>query len=119
MIRNVNIFFLPVSSKHTETKQFFTLYNTLDDTKSYLSKEVQLLNSIHDNFQPAMASPANRDVFLKQFEQMVDGVKQNKAKVGQISDVTFTSFFLFWWNRITTFYMCEICIDWTLNDLFK
>ncbi|XP_005089338.2 coiled-coil domain-containing protein 93 [Aplysia californica] len=69
-----------VSSKHTETKQFFTLYNTLDDTKAYLSKEVQLLNSIHDNFQQAMASPANREVFLKQFEQMVDGVKQNKAR---------------------------------------
>jgi len=69
-----------VSAKHTETKQFFTLYNTLEDTKSYLSKEVQLLNSIYDNFQQAMASPANREVFLKQFEQMVDGVKQNKAR---------------------------------------
>lgn len=29
-----------VASKHTETKQFFTLYNTLEDTKTYLFKEV-------------------------------------------------------------------------------
>ncbi|BFZ01216.1 hypothetical protein BsWGS_04255 [Bradybaena similaris] len=69
-----------VASKHRETKQFFTLYNTLEDTKTYLNKEVQLLNSIHDNFQQAMTSAANRETFLKQFEQIVEGVKQNKAK---------------------------------------
>ncbi|KAH9524581.1 Coiled-coil domain-containing protein 93 [Bulinus truncatus] len=69
-----------VASKHIETKQFFTLYNTLDDTKTYLNKEVQLLNSIHDNFQTAMQSPANKEAFLKQFEQIVEGVKQNKSK---------------------------------------
>lgn len=69
-----------VASKHRETKQFFTLYNTLDDTKLYLNKEVQLLNSIHDNFRQAMSSPANKEAFLKQFEQIVEGVKQNKVK---------------------------------------
>ena len=40
-----------VSAKHKETKQFYTLYNTLDDTKVYLNKEVNLLNSIHDTFE--------------------------------------------------------------------
>lgn len=71
-----------MSATHKETKQFFTLYNTLDDKKVYLEKEVSegstvnlevsegitvrpsakrsalspspqvnLLNSIHDNFQ--------------------------------------------------------------------
>ncbi|KPP62222.1 hypothetical protein Z043_119605 [Scleropages formosus] len=40
-----------VSATHKETKQFFTLYNTLDDKKVFLEKEVNLLNSIHDNFQ--------------------------------------------------------------------
>ncbi|KAL5006597.1 hypothetical protein ScPMuIL_015403 [Solemya velum] len=40
-----------VAAKHKETKQFYTLYNTLDDTKLYLNKEVNLLNSIHDTFQ--------------------------------------------------------------------
>lgn len=39
-----------VGATHKETKQFYTLYNTLDDSKSYLEKEVNLLNSIYDNF---------------------------------------------------------------------
>ncbi|MGH0190438.1 UNVERIFIED_CONTAM: hypothetical protein FKN15_045453 [Acipenser sinensis] len=39
-----------VAATHKETKQFFTLYNTLDDKKVFLEKEVNLLNSIHDNF---------------------------------------------------------------------
>jgi hypothetical protein len=30
-----------VSAVHKETKQFFTLYNTLDDKKVYLEKEVR------------------------------------------------------------------------------
>nr|KAG5698060.1 hypothetical protein BaRGS_016708 [Batillaria attramentaria] len=70
-----------VSSTHRETKQFYTLYNTLDDTKLYLNKEVNLLNSIHDNFKQAMSSPANKEQFLKQFEQIVEGIKQNREKV--------------------------------------
>lgn len=34
-------FFFAVSATHKETKQFFTLYNTLDDKKVYLEKEVR------------------------------------------------------------------------------
>ncbi|CAC5381609.1 Coiled-coil domain-containing protein 93 [Mytilus coruscus] len=70
-----------ISSTHKETKQFYTLYNTLDDTKLYLHKEVNLLNSIHDTFSQAMGSQGTKEQFLKQFEQIVEGVKQNKAKV--------------------------------------
>ncbi|XP_023931883.1 coiled-coil domain-containing protein 93-like [Lingula anatina] len=70
-----------VAFTHKETKQFYTLYNTLDDTKLYLNKEFNLLNSIHDNFSQAMSSPANKEQFLKQFEQIVEGVKQNRAKM--------------------------------------
>ncbi|CAH1789544.1 unnamed protein product [Owenia fusiformis] len=70
-----------VAGKHKETKQFYTLYNTLDDSKLYLNKEVNLLNSIHDNFAQAMSSQANKEQFLKQMENIVDGVKQNRLKV--------------------------------------
>ncbi|XP_043930914.1 coiled-coil domain-containing protein 93 [Protopterus annectens] len=70
-----------VSATHKETKQFFTLYNTLDDKKVYLEKEVNLLNSIHDNFQHAMASPGAREQFLRQMEQIVEGIKQNCMKM--------------------------------------
>ncbi|XP_053327909.1 coiled-coil domain-containing protein 93 isoform X2 [Spea bombifrons] len=70
-----------VSATHKETKQFFTLYNTLDDKKVYLEKEVNLLNSIHDNFQQAMSSSGTREQFLRQMEQIVDGIRQNRNKM--------------------------------------
>lgn len=70
-----------VSAKHKETKQYYTLYNTLDDTKLYLSKELSLLNSIQDNYNEAMASASAKEQFLKQFEAIVTGVKRNKEKV--------------------------------------
>nr|XP_015214065.1 PREDICTED: coiled-coil domain-containing protein 93 isoform X1 [Lepisosteus oculatus] len=70
-----------VAATHKETKQFFTLYNTLDDKKVFLEKEVNLLNSIHDNFQQAMASSGAKEQFLRQMEQIVEGIKQNKIKM--------------------------------------
>ncbi|KAK2507257.1 hypothetical protein MC885_019358, partial [Smutsia gigantea] len=72
-----------ISAVHKETKQFFTLYNTLDDKKVYLEKEISLLNSIHENFSQAMASPASRDQFLRQMEQIVEGIKQSRMKEGR------------------------------------
>ncbi|CAH3193118.1 unnamed protein product, partial [Porites evermanni] len=70
-----------VAGTHKETKQFFTLYNTLDDTKLYLGKEVNLLNSIHDNFEQAMSSPSNKEQFLKQFDSIVRGIVDNKERI--------------------------------------
>ncbi|XP_029314615.1 coiled-coil domain-containing protein 93 [Cottoperca gobio] len=70
-----------VSATHKETKQFFTLYNTLDDKKVYLEKEVNLLNSIHDNFHQAMSSSAAKEQFIRQMEQIVEGIKQNRIKM--------------------------------------
>lgn len=70
-----------VSGKHRETKQFYTLYNTLDDTKLYLEKELSLLNSIYENYNEGMTNPNAREQFIKQFEQIVAGVKQTQIKV--------------------------------------
>lgn len=39
-----------VSSKHKETKQFYALYNTLNDTHLWMDKELTILNSIYDNY---------------------------------------------------------------------
>lgn len=72
-----------VASKHRETKQFYTLYNTLDDTKLYLSKELSLLNSILDTYGEAMSTPAGKDQFMRQFDAIVEGIKQNKMKVAK------------------------------------
>lgn len=42
-------FLLTVAATHRETQQFYNMYNTLADTKSYMEKELSLLNSILDN----------------------------------------------------------------------
>lgn len=42
--------FFSVSAKHKETKQYYSLYNTLQDTRQYMKKELSLLNSIIDNY---------------------------------------------------------------------
>ena len=39
-----------VAAKLDETKRYYALFNTLEEKKGYLSKEVSLLNSIHENF---------------------------------------------------------------------
>ncbi|XP_042901426.1 coiled-coil domain-containing protein 93 isoform X2 [Parasteatoda tepidariorum] len=70
-----------VAAKHKETKQFYTLYNTLEDTRMYITKEVDLLNSIQENFTEAMSSSSSRGEFLTKLEQIVERIIQNKAKV--------------------------------------
>uniref|UniRef100_A0A672MJE6 Coiled-coil domain-containing protein 93 n=1 Tax=Sinocyclocheilus grahami TaxID=75366 RepID=A0A672MJE6_SINGR len=67
-----------VSATHKETKQFFTLYNTLDDKKVYLEKEVSallyVLLGIHFLKFPNIT-------FLRQMEQIVEGIKQSRIKM--------------------------------------
>ena len=36
---------IPVNATLTETRQFYTLYNTLEDQKAYMEKEVKLSTS--------------------------------------------------------------------------
>uniref|UniRef100_A0A8C5I428 Coiled-coil domain-containing protein 93 n=1 Tax=Gouania willdenowi TaxID=441366 RepID=A0A8C5I428_GOUWI len=67
-----------VSSTHKETKQFFTLYNTLDDKKVYLEKEVSTQVS---SLNVAMSSSAAKEQFLRQMEQIVEGIKQSRNKM--------------------------------------
>lgn len=70
-----------VSAKHRETKQYYTLYNTLDDTKLYVEKELSLLNSIYENYNEGMINQQTKDQFIKQFEAIVEGIKQTQDKV--------------------------------------
>ncbi|XP_054166308.1 coiled-coil domain-containing protein 93-like [Oppia nitens] len=70
-----------VAAKHNETKKFYTLYNTLDDERMYLEKELNLIGSILDNFYQAQNSHNVREEFLLQFDQIVENIKQTKLKV--------------------------------------
>ncbi|XP_034652051.1 coiled-coil domain-containing protein 93 [Drosophila subobscura] len=70
-----------MSAKHLETKQYYILYNTLNDKKRYLEKELTMLNSICEAYNEGMMSPHGREDFIRQFETIVDGVKSAQDKV--------------------------------------
>ncbi|OQV18537.1 Coiled-coil domain-containing protein 93 [Hypsibius exemplaris] len=69
-----------VAAKLRETKKYYTLYNTLTDTKTYYEKEVQLLESIHDNFEVAMGSESAKEQFLRQLEAILESLRQTVTK---------------------------------------
>lgn len=70
-----------VGSKLVETRRYYNTYNTLEDHRSFLEKEISIINSIHDNFKTAMASKANREKFLESIQTIIKSVTQNVEKV--------------------------------------
>ncbi|XP_057377894.1 coiled-coil domain-containing protein 93-like [Daphnia carinata] len=70
-----------VNEKQTELNGYYLLYNTLEDTKVYLNKELSLLTSIHDKFSQSMTSSVGKGEFLQQMEKIVSAVRQNKNKI--------------------------------------
>lgn len=70
-----------VNEKQTELNGYYLLYNTLEDTKVYLNKELSLLTSIHDKFSQSMTNSVGKGEFLQQMEKIVAAVRQNKNKV--------------------------------------
>ena len=57
-----------------DTRKYYTLYNSLNSKLEFLQKEMKLLNSISENFEPAMRDPASRVEFLGQCGDIVSGV---------------------------------------------
>lgn len=70
-----------VSAKYKETKQYYTLYNSMSDQHEYLNKELKLLDSILEGYNSSLHSSHAKEEFINKFEMLVDGIKQNKAKV--------------------------------------
>ncbi|XP_064386221.1 coiled-coil domain-containing protein 93-like [Halichondria panicea] len=70
-----------VNSTLNETRQFYSLYNTLEDQKAYMEKEVGILSTIHEKFDIAMESEKNKGLFLTQVEQFLEGIKQDRGKL--------------------------------------
>lgn len=69
-----------VSSRLTETRQYFSTYNTLEATRSVLAREVSILNSIQDNYKQAMSSKQKREKFLESLDQIAKGMVQSLEK---------------------------------------
>ena len=72
-----------VASRLEETKRYFALFNTLEEKKGYLSKEVSLLNSIHENFAKAAASGASKDKIAESVDNLNKSVQQSLSRVEQ------------------------------------
>jgi len=65
-----------VAAKHSETQNFYDMYNNLGDQKSYMEKEIKLLNSILENFEASVGSDTRMKQFVDQMETLLTGVKQ-------------------------------------------
>ena len=46
-----------VAAEYSETQQFYLLYNTLQDQKTFMEREIKLLSSIIDTIPDAKTSP--------------------------------------------------------------
>eukprot|EP01006_Ploeotia_vitrea_P054030 TRINITY_DN67839_c5_g1_i1.p1 TRINITY_DN67839_c5_g1~~TRINITY_DN67839_c5_g1_i1.p1 ORF type:complete len:586 (-),score=137.89 TRINITY_DN67839_c5_g1_i1:1434-3191(-) len=66
--------------KFEETKQYYNRYNTLSETVTFLRREMDLLDNIHENFDRAMGSKG-REEFPGNIEKIVAAVNQNLEKV--------------------------------------
>lgn len=68
-------------SKNKDVKKVYALFNSLESTKHYLSKEINLLESIATNLDLTENSTTNRDQFLQQFQEIIVKIKLVKEEV--------------------------------------
>jgi len=66
-----------VAWKLDETKKYYSMYNTLDTTLSFIQKEVKLLNSIGGSFEEAMQNPQSTREYLQQAESIIKGLEDS------------------------------------------
>ncbi len=71
-----------VAAEYSETQKFVTLFNTLQDQKTFMEREAKLLNSILDCIPDAkLSSSSAKDLFVQQLEQIMAGINAAKSKV--------------------------------------
>src|ERR1700761_4851514 len=70
-----------VAARLTETRQYYATYNTLEDTKTYLSREVSILASVQDNYKAALANEQNRGKFLQSLDSITAALTTSLEKV--------------------------------------
>lgn len=83
----MSLFIEKIASKETETRQYYTSFNTLEDTKKFLQKELSILNSIRENYKTAMSSKNSQQQLLTSIGEIVKSVGQNLEKVCEEIDM--------------------------------
>lgn len=66
--------------KLDETRKYFSVYNTLEETLKHMRKEVSLIDSINENFTEAMSQNEKRTAYLTQLEKITENVGQLLTK---------------------------------------
>jgi len=69
-----------VADKLVETRKYYAMYNTLDDSLSLMTQEVSLLNSIVEGFPIASKSKGGQTQFLEKFGQILEGIEKTKEQ---------------------------------------
>uniref|UniRef100_A0A158Q8J2 Coiled-coil domain-containing protein 93 n=1 Tax=Elaeophora elaphi TaxID=1147741 RepID=A0A158Q8J2_9BILA len=69
-----------MASKHRETKQFYILHNTLVDIKTFMKKEIDMLNNI-DDVQDLTSKQSYKDSFVENLQKILKGVDTSLDKV--------------------------------------
>uniref|UniRef100_A0A1I8EYT0 Ribonuclease n=1 Tax=Wuchereria bancrofti TaxID=6293 RepID=A0A1I8EYT0_WUCBA len=69
-----------MASKHRETKQFYILHNTLVDIKTFMKKEVDMLNNI-DDIQDLTSKQSYKDSFVENLQKILKGVDAALDKI--------------------------------------
>ncbi|GAM22979.1 hypothetical protein SAMD00019534_061540 [Acytostelium subglobosum LB1] len=84
-------------AKLTETRQYYTTYNTLEDKRALLDNELSILQSILTKYNVAMSSKNNKEMFINSMDNIIDGIQSvldksegkrsnEKHKYGTLSD---------------------------------
>jgi hypothetical protein len=70
-----------VAAKLEENRKYVNMYNSLDQRREFLVKQVALMDSINEQFEGAMSSSKSKASFLAQFEKIVGGMANNLDKL--------------------------------------
>jgi len=70
-----------ISTKHTETQNFYDMFNNLGDQKFYIEKEISLLNTLQENLAGCTTGQINKYALLRTIEELLTGVKGAKERV--------------------------------------
>jgi len=77
-----------VAAKMVETRQYYDMYNTLNNSYHYLQNQLTILESIVENFNIGMKTKPAQEAMVKQFGLMMEGVELSKVEAdSQLSEV--------------------------------
>eukprot|EP00941_MAST-03F_sp_MAST-3F-sp1_P000363 g363.t1 len=75
-----------IAAKLDETRKYFSTYNMLAQQRDFLQKEVDIIQSINDNFLLAMKSKKGKEQFAKSCAAILDGIKKQTSAKGKQLD---------------------------------